>query len=39
MAAKLGNQSEFGYLGVDIVIDRKKEPLLLEINVSSTSLF
>ncbi|MBH8553987.1 alpha-L-glutamate ligase-like protein [Nostocaceae cyanobacterium CENA357] len=32
MAAKLGDKTEFGYLGVDIVIDREKGPLLLEIN-------
>lgn len=32
MAAKLGDKTEFGYLGVDIVLDREKGPLLLEIN-------
>ncbi|WP_026734863.1 alpha-L-glutamate ligase-like protein [Fischerella sp. PCC 9605] len=32
MAAKLGDKTEFGYLGVDIVLDRQKGPLLLEIN-------
>ena len=32
MAAKLGEKTEFGYLGVDIVLDREKGPLLLEIN-------
>ncbi|MEC4891893.1 MAG: alpha-L-glutamate ligase-like protein [Oscillatoria sp. PMC 1051.18] len=32
MAAKLGDRTEFGYLGVDIVLDRDKGPLLLEIN-------
>lgn len=32
MSAKLGDKTEFGYLGVDIVIDRTKGPLLLEIN-------
>ena len=32
MATKLGAKTEFGYLGVDIVLDREKGPLLLEIN-------
>ena len=32
MATKLGDKTEFGYLGVDIVLDREKGPLLLEIN-------
>lgn len=32
MAAKLGDKTGFGYLGVDIVLDREKGPLLLEIN-------
>jgi alpha-L-glutamate ligase-like protein len=32
MAAKLGDKTEFGYLGVDIVLDCQKGPLLLEIN-------
>ncbi|KAB8335922.1 alpha-L-glutamate ligase-like protein [Scytonema tolypothrichoides VB-61278] len=32
MAAKLGDKTEFGYLGVDIVLDQQKGPLLLEIN-------
>lgn len=32
MAAKLGDKTEFGYLGVDIVLDEEKGPLLLEIN-------
>lgn len=32
MAAKLGDKTEFGYLGVDIVLDEQKGPLLLEIN-------
>jgi len=32
MAAKLGDKTEFGYLGVDIVLDWEKGPLLLEIN-------
>lgn len=32
MATKLGDQTEFGYLGVDIVLDRDKGPILLEIN-------
>lgn len=32
MATKLGEKTEFGYLGVDIVLDREKGPLLLEIN-------
>jgi alpha-L-glutamate ligase-like protein len=32
MAANLGDKTEFGYLGVDIVLDREKGPLLLEIN-------
>lgn len=32
MAAKLGDKTEFGYLGVDIVLDRERGPLLLEIN-------
>ncbi|MEC4982642.1 MAG: alpha-L-glutamate ligase-like protein [Oscillatoria sp. PMC 1068.18] len=32
MAAKLGDRTEFGYLGVDIVLDREQGPLLLEIN-------
>lgn len=32
MATKLGAKTEFGYLGVDIVLDQEKGPLLLEIN-------
>lgn len=32
MAAKLGAKTNFGYLGVDIVLDHQKGPLLLEIN-------
>lgn len=32
MAAKLGDKTEFGYLGVDIVLDCEKGLLLLEIN-------
>ncbi|MBD2605811.1 alpha-L-glutamate ligase-like protein [Scytonema hofmannii FACHB-248] len=32
IAAKLGDKTEFGYLGVDIVLDEEKGPLLLEIN-------
>ena len=32
MATRLGDQTEFGYLGVDIVLDRDKGPILLEIN-------
>ncbi len=32
MATKLGDKTEFGYLGVDIVLDEEKGPLLLEIN-------
>lgn len=32
MASKLGDKTEFGYLGVDIVLDQEKGPLLLEIN-------
>lgn len=32
MAARLGDKTEFGYLGVDIVLDQEKGPLLLEIN-------
>lgn len=32
MATKLGAKTEFGYLGVDIVLDRERGPLLLEIN-------
>jgi alpha-L-glutamate ligase-like protein len=32
MATKLGDRTEFGYLGVDIVLDRNKGPILLEIN-------
>ena len=32
MATKLGDKTEFGYLGVDIVLDQEKGPLLLEIN-------
>ncbi|MBW4670146.1 MAG: alpha-L-glutamate ligase-like protein [Cyanomargarita calcarea GSE-NOS-MK-12-04C] len=32
MAAKLGDKTEFGYLGVDIVLDEEFGPLLLEIN-------
>jgi len=32
MAARLGDRSEFGYLGVDIVLDQALGPLLLEIN-------
>jgi hypothetical protein len=33
MAAKLGDKTEFGYLGVDIVLDQQKGPLLLEITL------
>lgn len=32
MSALLGDKTEFGYLGVDIVLDQEKGPLLLEIN-------
>lgn len=32
MATKLGDKTELGYLGVDIVLDQEKGPLLLEIN-------
>ena len=32
MAAKLGEKTEFGYLGVDIVLDQEKGAILLEIN-------
>jgi len=32
MAARLGEKTEFGYLGVDIVLDQEKGPLLLEMN-------
>ena len=32
IAAKLGNKTEFGYLGVDIVLDKEKGAILLEIN-------
>lgn len=32
MAAKLSDETDFGYLGVDIVLDREKGPVLLEIN-------
>lgn len=32
MATKLGDKTEFGYLGVDILLDQEKGPLLLEIN-------
>ena len=32
MATKLGDKTAFGYLGVDIVLDQEKGPLLLEIN-------
>ena len=32
MAAKLGDKTEFGYLGVDIVLDKNKGAFLLEIN-------
>lgn len=32
MATRLGAKTEFGYLGVDIVLDRERGPLLLEIN-------
>ena len=32
MSATLGDKTEFGYLGVDFVLDEKKGPLLLEIN-------
>jgi len=32
MATTLGAKTEFGYLGVDIVLDQQKGPLLLEIN-------
>ncbi|MBD2309420.1 alpha-L-glutamate ligase-like protein [Chroococcidiopsis sp. FACHB-1243] len=32
MAAKLGDKTAFGYLGVDIVLDWERGPLLLEIN-------
>ena len=32
MAAKLWENTEFGYLGIDVVLDKEKSPLLLEIN-------
>lgn len=32
MAAKLSDETDFGYLGVDIVLDREKGPVLLELN-------
>ncbi|MGC1306847.1 MAG: alpha-L-glutamate ligase-like protein [Phormidesmis sp.] len=32
MAAKLGDRTQFSYLGVDIVLDKEKGPLLLEMN-------
>lgn len=32
MSAKLGEKTDFGYLGADIVLDRQKGPLLLELN-------
>lgn len=32
MATNLGDKTEFGYLGVDIVLDQEKGRLLLEIN-------
>ncbi|EAZ89779.1 alpha-L-glutamate ligase-like protein [Crocosphaera chwakensis] len=32
MSAALGNETEFGYLGVDFVLDEDKGPLLLEMN-------
>lgn len=32
MAAKLGDKTEFGYLGVDIVLDQHQGAILLEIN-------
>lgn len=32
MSAALGNETEFGYLGVDFVLDKDKGPLLLEMN-------
>ncbi|MGB3637375.1 MAG: alpha-L-glutamate ligase-like protein [Rivularia sp. (in: cyanobacteria)] len=32
MAAKLCEKTEFGYLGIDVVLDEEKGPLLLEIN-------
>ena len=32
MAAKLGDHTEFSYLGIDIVLDKERGPLLLEMN-------
>lgn len=32
MAARLGDETEFGYLGIDFVLDQTLGPLLLEIN-------
>ena len=32
MAAKLGEHTEFAYLGIDIVLDKERGPLLLEMN-------
>ena len=32
MAAKLGNHAKFSYLGIDIVLDKARGPLLLEMN-------
>lgn len=32
MAAKLGNYTDFAYLGIDIVLDKERGPLLLEMN-------
>lgn len=32
MSAQLGEKTDFGYLGADIVLDREKGPLLLEMN-------
>ncbi|NER06684.1 MAG: ATP-grasp domain-containing protein [Okeania sp. SIO3C4] len=32
IAAKLSDETDFGYLGVDIVLERDKRPVLLEIN-------
>ena len=32
MSARLGDKTEFGYLGVDFVLDETKGPLLLEMN-------
>ncbi|MGD1913830.1 MAG: sugar-transfer associated ATP-grasp domain-containing protein [Rivularia sp. (in: cyanobacteria)] len=32
MAAKLWEKTEFGYLGIDVILDKEKGRLLLEIN-------